>query len=76
MTSCSDDRDSNPTLLQPTEFKLNAPSVANGTVDLSRTEGSNYGRPATWRHPSPKPYSSSMYGRKMLFRERWNSASV
>jgi len=47
MTSCSDDRDSNPTLLQPTEFKLNAPSVANGTVDLSRTESINL----TWSQP-------------------------
>lgn len=37
-TACSDDNDSNPTLIQPTEFVLNAPAYANETVDLEKTE--------------------------------------
>lgn len=47
MTSCSEDRDSNPTLMQPTEFTLNTPTVVNGTVDLSRTESIDL----TWSQP-------------------------
>lgn len=37
-TACTDDNDSNPTLIQPTEFALNAPAYANETVDLEKTE--------------------------------------
>ena len=37
-TGCSDDNDSNPTLIQPKEFKLNTPAYVNETVDLSTTE--------------------------------------
>ena len=33
-TSCKDDNDSNPTLIQPTEFTLNTPAYINETVDL------------------------------------------
>lgn len=33
-TACTDDNDSNPTLIQPTEFVLNTPAYANETVDL------------------------------------------
>lgn len=32
MTSCSDDLDSNPTLVNPTEFVLNTPAVTSGIV--------------------------------------------
>ena len=35
--SCSDDNDSNPTLIQPTEFTLNTPAYINETVDLLTT---------------------------------------
>lgn len=37
-TACSDDRDSNPTLIQPTEFVLNTPTFANETVNLEETQ--------------------------------------
>ena len=37
--SCSDDNDSNPTLIQPTEFVLNTPTYANATIDLERSTG-------------------------------------
>lgn len=37
--SCSDDNDSNPTLIQPTEFKLNTPEYANATIDLEQSTG-------------------------------------
>lgn len=39
LTSCSDDNDSNPTLIQPTEFVLNEPTVAGSTVDLALSKG-------------------------------------
>ena len=35
--SCSDDNDSNPTLIQPTEFKLNTPEYVNATIDLEQS---------------------------------------
>lgn len=37
-TACSDDNDSNPTLIQPTEFVLNTPAYANIDVDLAKTQ--------------------------------------
>ncbi len=39
LTSCSDDNDSNPTLIQPTEFILNEPTVKDATVDLALSNG-------------------------------------
>ncbi len=39
LTSCSDDNDSNPTLIQPTEFVLNTPTVSGSTVDLALSKG-------------------------------------
>ena len=37
--SCSDDNDSNPTQIQPTEFKLNTPEYVNATIDLEQSTG-------------------------------------
>ena len=37
--SCSDDNDSNPTLIQPKEFTLNTPEYANATIDLEHSTG-------------------------------------
>ena len=45
--SCSDDNDSNPTLIQPTEFKLNTPEYANSTIDLEKSTGLEL----TWSQP-------------------------
>ena len=39
LTSCSDDRDSNPTLTQPTTFVLNNPAVGDAAVDLAQSKG-------------------------------------
>lgn len=39
LISCSDDNDSNPTLIQPTEFVLNEPTVKDATVDLALSNG-------------------------------------
>lgn len=47
--SCSEDRDSNPTITQPTTFVLNTPSVTNGTVDLSKSSAIEL----TWSQPTP-----------------------
>ena len=38
LTACSDDNDSNPTLIQPSGFTLNTPAYVNETVDLCFTE--------------------------------------
>lgn len=46
-SACSDDRDSNPTLIQPNEMILNTPAYINQTVDLSATET----LPLTWSQP-------------------------
>lgn len=46
-TACSDDNDSNPTLIQPTEFVLNTPAYVNETVDLEKTEALQL----TWSQP-------------------------
>lgn len=45
--SCSDDNDSNPTLIQPTEFKLNTPEYVNATIDLEQSTGLGL----TWSQP-------------------------
>ena len=45
--SCSDDNDSNPTLIQPTEFTLNTPEYINSTVDLEKSTGLEF----TWSQP-------------------------
>ena len=45
--SCSDDNDSNPTLIQPTEFALNTPAYADATVDLEQSTGLDL----TWSQP-------------------------
>ena len=45
--SCSDDNDSNPTLIQPTEFKLNTPEYINSTIDLKKSTGLEL----TWSQP-------------------------
>lgn len=40
LTSCSEDRDSNPTLLQPTDFVLNETNWRGGVVELENTKDS------------------------------------
>lgn len=37
-TACSDDNDSNPTLVQPTEFSMFQPSVGTATIDLEASK--------------------------------------
>ena len=38
LTSCKDDRDSNPTLTQPTEFSITGSNATAATVDLEQTK--------------------------------------
>ena len=45
--SCSDDNDSNPTMIQPKEFVLNTPAYANATIDLENSTGLEL----TWSQP-------------------------
>ena len=46
-TACSDDRDSNPTLVQPDSFVLNAPAFATSDIDLANSTAI----PFTWSQP-------------------------
>lgn len=46
-TACTDDRDSNPTLIQPTEFVLNTPAYAEQIMDLENTSNLML----TWSQP-------------------------
>ena len=47
-TACADDRDSNPTLVQPTEFVLNTPVYANQLLDLRTSKHISL----TWSQPN------------------------
>lgn len=59
--SCSDDNDSNPTLIQPTEFKLNTPEYVNSTIDLEHSTELGL----TWSQPKytadNAPYQMQTY---------------
>ena len=46
-TACSDDRDSNPVLQQPSSFVLNTPAYANQAIDLANSKTVNL----TWSQP-------------------------
>ena len=46
-TACSDDNDSNPTLVEPASFVLNTPSYASEVVDLAASKELNF----TWNQP-------------------------
>ena len=47
LTSCETDRDSNPTLVQPTSFVVNNPEVGAGVVDLQKSASVKL----TWSQP-------------------------
>lgn len=47
LTSCSDDNDSNPTLIDPTAFTVNQPEVGEALVDLSASSAIEL----TWSQP-------------------------
>jgi cobyric acid synthase len=47
-TACQDDRDSNPTIQQPTTFVLNTPAVADQYIQLSADNKVNL----TWSQPN------------------------
>ncbi len=47
-TACEEDRDSNPTIVQPTTFVLNTPAYASSVIDLENTEYIGL----TWTQPN------------------------
>ena len=49
--SCSDDNDSNPTLIQPKEFVLNTPAYANATANATIDLEKSTGLELTWSQP-------------------------
>ena len=46
-TACSDDNDSNPTLIQPTSFVVNTPAIGSANLDLEKSTSVNL----TWSQP-------------------------
>lgn len=46
-TACSDDNDSNPTLVEPSSFVLNTPAYAQEGIDLKSSDNLNF----TWSQP-------------------------
>lgn len=47
-TSCKDDNDSNPTLIQPTSFVVNNPAIGSANLDLEKSTTVNL----TWSQPA------------------------
>ena len=47
LTACSDDNDSNPTLLKPATFTLNTPAYSTAGIDLQTSQTVNF----TWSQP-------------------------
>lgn len=47
LTACDDDNDSNPTLIQPTTFKLNTPAYSQAFTDLATSSALHF----TWSQP-------------------------
>ena len=47
-TSCKDDNESNPTLIQPTSFVVNNPAIGNANLDLAKSTSVNL----TWSQPT------------------------
>lgn len=47
-TACSDDLEHNPTLLNPTTFKLNQPAFSASNIDLATSNGLNF----SWSQPN------------------------
>ena len=57
-SSCADDRESNPTLVQPTEFRLNTPVSANQLLDLRSSKQLNF----VWSHPNATDKGAPLAG--------------
>ena len=67
MVSCSDDNDSNPTLVQPATFSINEVAEAQGQVDLMKS----YSVTMTWSQPKfTEPNHRCHHPRQR--RRRWN----
>ena len=57
-SSCADDRESNPTLVQPKEFRLNTPISANQLLDLRSSRQINL----VWSHPDATDKGAPLAG--------------
>jgi len=82
LTACSDDNDSNPTLIAPSTFVVNAPATANQPIDLANSEylnltcsQPNYGFPAYVKYTVQMALTSDMSDYEELD-ETFTSASI
>lgn len=66
-TACDDDNDSNPTLQQPTTFKLNVPSYAETNVDLATSTEI----PFTWSQPDYGFPVAAQYQLQVSLNDSW-----
>ena len=80
-TACTDDRDSNPTVQQPSTFELNMPALGGSVYDLANTdsirltyEQPDYGYTAPVKSPVPG-MTPLLQKRMTLHISKWTALS-
>jgi hypothetical protein len=71
LTSCSDDRDSNPTIQQPDSFVLNTPALAGNEYDLQNTESIEF----TYKQPEYGYTAPVIYYTQVSLDNTWVDAT-
>lgn len=70
LASCDDDRDNNPTLQEPTTFKLNTPAYANANVDLATSDSLTF----SWSQPDYGFPAAALYLMQVSADNVWSSS--
>jgi hypothetical protein len=71
LTSCADDRDSNPTVQQPGTFTLNTPALAGNEFDLENTESIEF----TYKQPEYGYTAPVLYYTQVALADNWVDAT-
>jgi hypothetical protein len=71
LTSCADDRDSNPTVQQPSSFTLNTPALAANECDLQNTESIEF----TYKQPDYGYTAPVIYYTQVALADSWVDAT-
>jgi hypothetical protein len=71
VTSCADDRDSNPTINQPETFTLNTPALAGNTYDLENSESITF----TYKQPNYGYTAPVIYYTQVALNDTWVDAT-
>ena len=70
-TACTDDRDSNPTVQQPSTFELNMPALGGGVYDLANTDSIRL----TYEQPDYGYTAPVKYYAQISVSGTWNDAT-